>query len=517
MDNILSYVRWYADFDFRKKPFTIVDNLVFSQLSYAYFDTSLGSARLSDCIRQNPYHFSPLVEAAKNSRRYGDVRVSFVADELSDNPEHTVQFYAVCFTYIPKKHYIAFRGTDATLAGWKEDLMMSYRLTPAQYNSFHYLEQVLQEGNWYKVGGHSKGGSLALFSTAHLSDEKLALVEHVYINDGPGLNPEYTDVSLIDRIADRITMIQPEFSIFGKIYEPQVPDIRVVKTSQSGILAHSLMTWGIASGDLAYTSRNSDTSEWINQVILEWVNNETDESRRIFVDELFETLAANGAKTRFEIRPDGLNEIKRYWNAISESDSVAKATAARLPLSVIFGNFFRTLNTGHIFKAISNSVTIQGLLVFFVGLCMILLPQRFFDISFFIIFFAIVVMQVVHTLTRLIQSKWNLKRQRPLVLISIAFLSMLMILLVKEKAMFIIESGISGFILLVWAYRNLSHARECKEDDFEFWKNIIEACFTTIFGIAILLAPGALIKWYTLSLGIFLLIDGGLTAFTGQN
>ena len=184
---------------------------------------------------------------------------------------------------------------------------------------------------------------------------------------------------------------------------------------------------------------------------------------------------------------------------------------------MIFGNFFKAVNTGHILKAVRGSVTIQGILVMILGLGMLLLPKRFFDIAFFVLLFALVIMQVVHTVTRLIQSKWNLKRQRPLVIISLASLSILTILLVKEGAMFIVESVISGFILLVWAYRNLSHAKDCEQHNFEYWKNILEAVFTSLYGIAILVAPGALIKWYTITLGVFLTIDGLLTAITGQN
>lgn len=517
MENIFSYLKWYSDFDFQEKPFTDVDNLIFSYLSYAHYDSSSEDKSIRECLIQNPDHISRFYEAAKRSKRYGNVTVSFIADEYSEINDRSTQFYALCYTYLPHKHYVAFRGTDASLAGWKEDLMMGYQLTPAQKNAAIYLEYVLMPGESYYVGGHSKGGNLALFACCNLSDDKRQLVDHIYINDGPGLNPDVCDVSLIEHIKDKITIIEPEFSIFGKLYEPKVEDIRIVKSFQSGLLQHSVRTWGVEFGELVYSDHNDDTSEWINQVVHNWINNESEASRKIFVDELFETLTANGAKTRFEIKPDGLTELKHYWKVLSTTDSQAVATAARLPLSVIFGNFFKAVNTGHILKAVRGSVTIQGILVMILGLGMLLLPKRFFDIAFFVLLFALVIMQVVHTVTRLIQSKWNLKRQRPLVIISLASLSILTILLVKEGAMFIVESVISGFILLVWAYRNLSHAKDCEQHNFEYWKNILEAVFTSLYGIAILVAPGALIKWYTITLGVFLTIDGLLTAITGQN
>ena len=55
--------------------------------------------------------------------------------------------------------YVAFRGTDSSIVGWKEDFMMAFRRPVAsQEAAARYLTELA--GHWagpIMVGGHSKG------------------------------------------------------------------------------------------------------------------------------------------------------------------------------------------------------------------------------------------------------------------------------------------------------------------------------------------------------------------------
>ena len=518
MDNITSYVNWYSDLSFSEKPFNIIDNLVFCNLAYLKYDLNgSDNAFLKDCIEENDSHLSSFRKAVKTSKRFGNVLVSNIKEVASSDIESPTQFYAVTFTYLPKKHFVAFRGTDSTLAGWKEDLMMGYRETNAQEESLIYLDDIILESDSYLVGGHSKGANLALYSCCYLSDNKITSIDHVYLNDGPGLNPETSDTALIEKIKDKCTIIIPEFSVFGKIYEPDITDKRIVRSSQQGILQHNMGSWGIYNGSLIYSSRNTDTSNWVNQVLKIWVENESDENRKVFVDDLFTALTSTGARTRFEIKPDGLKEMQAYWNAIAASSNTTKKVAGKLPISVIFGNFFQEINAGNIISAVHNSITIQGIICTIIGFMMLVLPRRFFDISFVITFFSIVVVQVINMLFLLFKHKRHLRHLIPQAIICAACTATFTILLLKENALFIVESGVSGFILLVWSFRNWIHTKESAPKTFEKIKNLAETVFTFLFGFYILIAPIATMKAYTIILGLYLLLDGLLTAITGQN
>jgi len=518
MDNIITYINWYSNLSFSEKPFNIIDNLVFCNLSYLKYDLKgVKSAFLKDCVIENDSHLSSFRQAVKNSKRFGNVLVSNIREVVSSDLESPTQFYAVTFTYLPQVHFVSFRGTDSTLAGWKEDLMMGYSETKAQEESFSYLNSIILDSNRYYVGGHSKGANLALYSCCHLPDDKLSYIDHIFLNDGPGLNPDTSDTTLIQRVKDKITIILPEFSIFGKIYEPDIPDKRIVRSSQQGILQHNMNTWGIRNGSLIYTSRNTDTSNWVNQVLKIWVENESEENRKAFTDDLFSALTSTGAKTRFEIKPDGLKELRTYWNAIAATSRTTKKVAGKLPLSVIFGNFFQEINAGNIVRAIHNSITIQGIICAVLGFMMLVLPRRFFDVSFVIAFFSIVVIQLINMLFLLFKHKRHLRHLIPQAIICAACFATFSILLLKENALFIVESGVSGFILLVWSFRNWIHTKESEPKTFEQAKNMAETVFTLVFGFYILIAPLSTMTTYTILLGIYLLLDGILTSITGQN
>jgi hypothetical protein len=70
-----------------------------------------------------------------------------------------MQFSAVSFLLPGGDVFVAFRGTDDTLVGWKENFNMSFmHPVPAQREAHKYLERVAAatSGRIF-VGGHSKG------------------------------------------------------------------------------------------------------------------------------------------------------------------------------------------------------------------------------------------------------------------------------------------------------------------------------------------------------------------------
>ena len=129
--------------------------------------------------------------------------------------------------------------------------MISYMKTDAQQRSVKYLGEHIAEGNMYYVGGHSKGGNLALYGCCNLDDVRLGRVVRIYNNDGPGLCPEVSDVSLIDRISGRTTQIMPRYSVFGRLFAHDIKDTKIVTSSAENLMQHDIMTWEIKEGKLS--------------------------------------------------------------------------------------------------------------------------------------------------------------------------------------------------------------------------------------------------------------------------
>ena len=98
------------------------------------------------------------------------------------------QFAAMTFTAKKQFTYVGFRGTDTSLAGWKENFNMAFAdAVPAQHQALRYLEAIAAKttGPLY-VGGHSKGGNLAEYAALKAAPEIQARIERVFIHDGPG-------------------------------------------------------------------------------------------------------------------------------------------------------------------------------------------------------------------------------------------------------------------------------------------------------------------------------------------
>ena len=505
MNSLTDYIRWYSDLSFYEVPFNEVDNLVLSNLSYYSFDLKKNDGKpmiLRNCIKgsDNDAFFA----AAKQSVRFGRMLVSDF-EEVFDKKNST-QFAAMTFHLHDNLYYISFRGTDNTLVGWREDFMISYKKTSSQTLAVQYLEGVIKEGNEYYVGGHSKGGHLSMYGCCHLPDEKLSLVKHIYNNDGPGLCPEVTDITLMDRIKSRVTVILPQYCIFGRIFAMDELDTRIVSSSVKGVNQHDLITWGVKHGRLDTVKDFDPDSLWINGVTDNWIKDNSTEEREKFVTSVFDSFESRGAESREEIMKDGVEDIETLLKKMVETDTLK--TAAKIPEKVLFGDFWQRLRTGKLAKLISANQLIEGIVMSVLGLLMLIFPTRAFNIIIIVILGGVVAFQFFYTLRKLYECKWNFEKERARVYIFAAIATVFAIILVKKQAIFIVGSAISGCWLLVIAYRSFLAVKKSKVRDFAYVKNIIKAIVYFICGVFIMVAPAEMIKWFMLTLGAVMTIDG---------
>lgn len=354
MDTMLDFILWMGEIPFSAHPVCEADALVLCMLSYydfaPVFDLTVnGSVCLRDCQRmldedQVKVHivgkdrgFRQLLQAAVSSRRYGELRMSDYCDLFRQDPP--LQFSAVTF-HGEDFSFLAYRGTDNSLAGWKEDFMISFVVTEAQEKAKEYAERVIAGDRKYYIGGHSKGGNEALFAACSLSEEKLKRVERVFLLDGPGLCEEVMDTEVIRRIDEKTTRILPESSVIGELFAPQITDTRIVRSNASGLMQHSLDTWGIDHGKLFQAREESGLSRWINGVLSSWIGGITQEDRVVFVNELFDALAADGAETLEDIETKGPGGFEAILLKLLASSETTKKTISDLPKRAILGEYY---------------------------------------------------------------------------------------------------------------------------------------------------------------------------------
>lgn len=161
--NVLRYLLWRGDLTFEADHINPVDALIFSIISYANLDfvnrqndpgRKYTIAMLPEELKRTereegnygPKQFAAsvkkLIQMAADSKRFRDVTIRCFQSILND--EVQMQFAAVAFELPGQAVFLAFRGTDASLVGWKEDLNMSFTNgIPSQIAARLFAEQVI--------------------------------------------------------------------------------------------------------------------------------------------------------------------------------------------------------------------------------------------------------------------------------------------------------------------------------------------------------------------------------------
>ena len=81
-----------------------------------------------------------LLRVLANTTRYEGLKMNYLLDKF--HIDTVEQFYSMCFIF-EKFIFVAFRGTDTTLLGWKEDFnMVLMDVIPSQVDATDYLNKI---------------------------------------------------------------------------------------------------------------------------------------------------------------------------------------------------------------------------------------------------------------------------------------------------------------------------------------------------------------------------------------
>ena len=519
MAHISEYVSWRGDLSFADRDFRIEDNLVFSELVYydfkpvfrgrSFIALKEAVTELDRCgLLKNTRAGSTaedlnLARICASSRRFGDIVLTDFND-IYDSSDR--QFAAVTFLIEGGTRVIAFRGTDSTIIGWKEDFMISYTNVPSQYLALDYAKKHVDESNDdIYILGHSKGAHLALFAAAHLSKEQQEKIKRIYINDGPGFCNGVLDKSLIDEIKDKITKITPEYSIIGRLFEPEVGENIIVRSSSKAIMQHSIQSWLLNDGNgLVECADHAPESNILNDAIERFVEGMNLGARERFVDSLFDSMSDTGATTIKEFAALGPSAFEDLIMKMAGNDALnikGKARKVRRKDDENLNIFLRAW--GYISR---QKVIRIGLSLFLAALCFAF-PDFAMESVVYAALLILCIYELVLTVRHLKESEWNFRKERPRVIMFIALLVIMSMILVKDGALFVFSSTILGVFFLSLAYQNLINYKIYKRKLFERFRYAFEGIVTLFLGGYILVVPDIENSWYMLSCGSLLLID----------
>jgi len=527
MDRLLDYICWRGDLTFAERGFCDADNLVFCALAYLKFPDECLDGRprtLRECYdmllrgrgvemmtTDTDVSMADVVRRAAESARFGRLAVRDYVDVFDGDPKDPVQFSAVTFELDGQTRFIAFRGTDSSIAGWKEDFMISFTRTRAQELALEYLRAHLDPGVRFYVGGHSKGANLTLYAACLLDDERQARILHLYINDGPGLCPEVLSPALLARIDERATMIVPEYCIIGKLFAPRIPDTRIVKSTAKTLAQHSIFSWGFENGALAPADTHSPHSLRANEVIDRWLTGVPTEQRSRVTDELFAALAHSGAESLFDLVQMGPTAFEDVLITLINADPVAKKALMLLPAAAVeteLDEGFLTPDTKTIpgfFRSFSTEIAMGA-----AGLTLALLPPGLIRWALALLLFAVAAWETAVTVRLLHRKNWELHREQTRVTLCIVLLVLLALSFVREQALLVLVSAVAGGVMLLYAFLSAAHMQKSRGHRLRFWMYLAEGIFALFFGLMFLLAQERTVGYYTDAFGFALLADCAL-------
>ena len=367
MADMLDYLDWRGDIPFSADPFNEVDSLVLSEVAYVdfegivpgpdeIFDTEILKINaipvisVSDAVRRFwELHSEAEIEASNtlykrapyvldklcSGARFGEMYLGGYVNRVSS--EKNEQMAAITYFLSDGSAYTAFRGTDDTLIGWKEDFTFSFmKETAGQKSAEEYLNLLYttreqsdspstgkggfteSEADFpIRVGGHSNGGNFAVFAASFCAPEIRKRIIQIYSNDGPGLLEEITQTDAYRDILPRVHSVVPEESLFGILLDSGYYH-KVIKSSQKGLWQHDALSWQIKRNHFEEAEKISEGSLMLKKTIETWVYGMSLEERRETVDLIFTLLEDAGMENISEFSSEQFLGIPELLHAYGE-------------------------------------------------------------------------------------------------------------------------------------------------------------------------------------------------------
>lgn len=319
MNTTYDYIHWRGDIPFSKCPLNEIDALIFALLSnieyisiFKEFDlnrqillteivkefknngTYKNMDNLSKFEKQNLKLLSDLCEY----KRFSTAKLFGYKRHFDE--KNYIQFSAISFILEDNSVVLAFRGTDSSLVGWKEDFAMSFKsAVGSQQDCFNYINEIGKLGaKEFFTCGHSKGGNLAVYAALKASNNLQDKISKVFNFDGPGFNKKSVNSYEFEHLGiNKITTIVPQSSMVGILMQHAEPINVVYSSNKTGIFQHYPLSWEVCPTHFRRLECTDSLSKNFNETTRYFLESMSDEEMEKFTDALFEMFHEKGALT----------------------------------------------------------------------------------------------------------------------------------------------------------------------------------------------------------------------------
>ena len=518
MGNVVNYIKWRGDLSFSDSPFNEVDNLALALLVYNDFfgivpvkgagiKISIKDAAewyftkhsIEECSRLD---FDWILYYMAKTRRFGGL---YLSDYIDLNESEKDMMFTAFTVHLPDgTKYVSFRGTTMDIDDWRLDFKISFEEIGAQKAAAEYLKFITEKysGDIY-VGGHSKGGNLAVYSAMNAPDVVRNRIKRIYSNDGPGFAPELLDEKKFEDIKDRITHIVPTFCVVGMLFELNVPHM-IVASDGEKILQHSGMTWKVEGDHFIRKRYLSEESIVYNKAIDDWIGNATMEQRQAFTRDIFDAMKAAGAVSVYDISKGGFHDFGTILLSAANSESKTK---------IVFGKFFGSLwRSIEKIKFVDTIKSLQGLIdifLIFIGIVFLTIPKEVYMVLGGAIAFVVALWSAVMLLKAGVRDENPFMKRGRMIFHIIIMWFMVFILSNLERipTWTNVLMAIVFFSLTVASVRYIVKNKATISGKAKFWM-ILVAVVNLNVGIVSLITPQRLYYGKSVTVGSYLILVG---------
>ncbi len=338
-NTVLDYLAWRGDLTLAQDPFNEVDALllcIFSYIDYRRIQQlcswnirdALPIGEVCDRLTEQDEQlglsqmaYIPVMRLAATTRRFAGVRMFAFENELNEQQE--LQFAAMGYLLPDGTVFAAYRGTDTSFVGWKEDFNLSFlESVPAQQYATAYAEcmALLCPDRPLRIGGHSKGGNLAAWAAMRLAEDLQPRLLAAYNNDGPGFSEDMGQDAGYQQVRHKLHTFVPASSIVGVLLHHE-QSYAVVDSTNRGIWQHEPLSWCVTGGRFTRVEKRSAVGQLSDEVLQDWLANMDNETRRGLTEAIFEVISQKGKlKSLDELQegPAGAIALLKAYNAAGE-------------------------------------------------------------------------------------------------------------------------------------------------------------------------------------------------------
>ena len=321
MPNMLEYLSEYGDVNLDAMPLNDVDKLILAQMIYSDFGPAFAWPEQPVSLKEalptlgmvvgeadpleRRFVFKheddeKLIRLLIDSSRISNMRLIGYENKLEEARE--VQFAAVALLVGDGTVLIAYRGTDDTLIGFKEDCNMAFVApVPSQTEALTFLTRVAgQTPLPIRLCGHSKGGNLSVYAAAFCDDIVRARILEVVSFDGPGLREIDADTAGYGQIHDRVRVLMPRGSIVGLLFS-QRAQIAYIRSEKQGLMQHYPYNWQVDGTEFVPAESPTASGAYTSETVRRFIEGLTMEERELFVEAIYTIAQSTQADTWAEL------------------------------------------------------------------------------------------------------------------------------------------------------------------------------------------------------------------------